>query len=36
VRKGRVAVAAGHRTKTVRAGHSLLIPARLFRARQHG
>jgi hypothetical protein len=36
VRKGRVAVAARHRTKTVRAGHSLLIRARLFRARQHG
>jgi hypothetical protein len=36
VRKGRVAVTARHRTKTVRAGHSLLIRARLFRARQHG
>jgi hypothetical protein len=36
VRKGRVAVTARRRTKTVRAGHSLLIRARLFRARQHG
>jgi hypothetical protein len=35
VRKGRVAVAAGHRTKVVPAGHSLLIRARLFTARQH-
>jgi hypothetical protein len=36
VRRGRVAVTARHRTRTVRAGHSLLIRARLFRARQHG
>jgi hypothetical protein len=36
VRKGHVAVTAGHRTKIVRAGHSLLIRAALFRARQHG
>jgi hypothetical protein len=34
VTQGRVAVTAGHRTRTVRAGHSLLIRARLFAARR--
>jgi hypothetical protein len=34
VKRGRVAVTAGKRTRTVRAGHSLLIRARLFTARQ--
>jgi hypothetical protein len=35
-RKGHVAVTSRHGTRIVRAGHSLLIRARLFRARQHG
>jgi hypothetical protein len=34
VTKGKVAVTARHRTRTVRAGHSLLIRARLFAARR--
>lgn len=35
VKKGRVAVKAGRRTTNVRAGHSLLIKARLFAAKVH-
>ncbi|HEY7374139.1 MAG TPA: FG-GAP-like repeat-containing protein, partial [Polyangia bacterium] len=34
VTHGKVAVKAGHRTRTVRAGHSLLIRAKLFAARR--
>jgi len=37
VTRGKVAVKAGHRTRTVRAGHGLLIRAKLFAARRrHG